>query len=296
MLIALLKLLSRVPMRWYHRLGVIVGWSGYWCARTDAKRLRENLYASGVCSSKQEYRALLKQIISQTGQGAAEWFNAWYAPRREFDRLCAECHGWEFVEAAQRRGKGIIFLLPHLGSFSVAVRYSGQRLPLTVLYRVPREPWRKPIMLSGGQNAGVSMAPADLKGVEKLLQALKRAEAVALPPDQAPNSGGGVWADFFGRPAYTMTLAKKLQRATGAALIAGFAERLPHAKGYHIQYHAVPTECFDEAVLNRVIEDMVRRCPGQYNWSYNRYKIPRAAMKKERAKARRTVEKQEESH
>ena len=151
-------------------------------------------------------------------------------------------------------------------------------------------------MLSGGQNAGVSMAPADLKGVRKLLQALKRAEAVALPPDQAPNSGGGVWADFFGRPAYTMTLAKKLQRATGAALIAGFAERLPHGKGYHIQYHAVPTECFDEAVLNRVIEDMVRRCPSQYNWSYNRYKIPRAAMKKERPKARRAVEKQEDSH
>ena len=73
MLIALLKLLSRVPMRWYHRIGGVVGWSGYWCARTDAKRLRDNLYGSGVCSTKQEYRILLKQIISQTGQGAAEW-------------------------------------------------------------------------------------------------------------------------------------------------------------------------------------------------------------------------------
>jgi KDO2-lipid IV(A) lauroyltransferase len=294
MLIAFLKLLSRVPMRWYHRLGVIVGWVGYWCARTDANRLRDNLYGSGVCSTKQEYRVLLKQIISQTGQGAAEWVKAWYAPQGEFDHLCAECHGWEFVEAAQRRGKGIIFLLPHLGSFPVAVRYSGQRLPLTVLYRVPREQWRKPIVLSGGQSAHVSLAPADLKGVEKLLQALKRAEAVALPPDQAPNSGGGVWADFFGRPAYTMTLAKKLQRATGAALIASFAERLPHGKGYRIHYHPVPTEFFDEAVLNRVLEDLVRRCPSQYNWSYNRYKTPRAAIKKRRAKARRAVEKQEE--
>ena len=79
-------------------------------------------------------------------------------------------------------------------------------------------------------------------------------------------------------------------------MIAGFAERLPHGKGYRIQYHAVPTECFDEAVLNRVIEDLVRRCPSQYNWSYHRYKVPRAAMKKERAKARRTVKKQKEPH
>lgn len=295
MLIALLKLLGRVPMRWYHRLGVVVGWLGYGCARTDAKRLRENLQGSGVCSSKQEYRALLKQIITQTGQAAAEWVKVWYALQGEFDGLCAECNGWEVVEAAQRRGKGIILLLPHLGSFPVAVRYSGQRLPLTVLYRVPREPWRRPIVLSGGQNAGVSMAPADLKGVEKLLQALKRAEAIALPPDQAPNSGGGVWADFFGRPAYTMTLAKKLQRATGAALIAGLAERLPHGKGYRVEYHAVPTEGFDEAVLNRVIEDLVRRCPSQYNWSYNRYKVPRAALKK-RANERRAVKNRQKSH
>lgn len=124
------------------------------------------------------------------------------------------------------------------------------------------------------------MAPADLKGVEQLLRALKRGEAIALPPDQAPNSKGGVWVEFFGRPAYTTTLVKKLQRATGAALIAGFAERLPDAKGYRIEYRSVPTENFDEAMLNRVIEDLVRRCPSQYIWSYNRYKIPRGALRR----------------
>jgi KDO2-lipid IV(A) lauroyltransferase len=74
-----------------------------------------------------------------------------------------------------------------------------------------------------------------------------------------------------------MTLARKLQRATGAALIAGFAERLPSGQGYRMQYFSVPTENFDEAVLNRVIEGLVRRCPSQFIWSYNRYKIPRRA-------------------
>jgi len=282
MLIAFLKFISRVPMRWYHRVGVTVGWCGYWCARRDAKRLRENLQGSGICSSEIEYRALLKESITQAGKSVTEWFKGWYAPQAEFDRLCAECHGWDLVEKAQRRGKGIIFLLPHLGSFPIAARYTGQHVPLTLLYRPPREPWRHPIILSGGQSAQISMAPTDFKGVEKLLRALKRGEGVALPPDQAPNSDGGVWADFFGRPAYTMTLVKKLQRATGAALIACFAERLPRGKGYRIEYQPVPEEDFDEAALNRVIEGLVRRCPSQYNWSYNRYKIPRAALKKAR--------------
>ncbi len=280
MLIAFLNLLARLPMRWYYHSGALVGWIGYRCARVDAARLRDNLYQSGICSDDREYRALLKEVIVESGRGVSEWLKAWYAPHAEIDRLCIDCTGWESVEAAQRGGQGIIFLLPHLGSFPIAVRYTGRRLPLTVLYRVPREPWRQPVVLAGGRNAGVSMAPADLKGVEQLLSALKRGEAVGLPPDQAPNSKGGAWADFFGRPAYTTTLVKKLQRATGAALIAGFAERLPQAKGYRIEYHSVPRENFDETRLNGAIEQLVRRCPSQYIWSYNRYKTPRAAMRR----------------
>jgi len=39
---------------------------------------------------------------------------------------------------------------------------------------------------------------------------LQRAEAVGFLPDQVPSKGEGEWAEFFGRPAYTMTLAAKL--------------------------------------------------------------------------------------
>jgi len=41
-----------------------------------------------------------------------------------------------------------------------------------------------------------------------MMRALKRGEAVGLLPDQVPPQGMGVWADFFGAPAYTMTLAR----------------------------------------------------------------------------------------
>jgi Kdo2-lipid IVA lauroyltransferase/acyltransferase len=279
MLIPFLKFISRVPMRWYHAVGVMVGWCGYRFARREASRLRENLRQSKLWSTDAEYHALLKESVTQAGKSVTEWFKGWYAPKAEFDRLC-QCHSWDVVDNAQRRGKGIIFLLPHLGSFPIATRYTGQRLPLTLLYRPPRESWRLPIMLSGGENVGITMAPTDFKGIEMLLRALKRGEGVGLPPDQAPNSDGGVWSDFFGKPAYTMTLARKLHRATGAALIGCFAERLPRGQGYRLHYRHVREENFDERALNAVIEEMVRSCPGQYNWSYNRYKTPRAAMKK----------------
>ena len=106
---------------------------------------------------------------------------------------------------------------------------------------------------------------------------MQRGEAVGLLPDQAPGVGEGAWADFFGRPAYTMTLVGAPAAATGAAVIMVFAERLPGGRGYHLHFEELPTADLDEAALNRAVEAQVRRCPEQYLWSYNRYKVPAGA-------------------
>jgi KDO2-lipid IV(A) lauroyltransferase len=277
MLIGLCKILGRVSLRWYHRTGALVGWLGYWCWPPYRERLRRTLTITGICASDEERSALLTESARQGGQGATEWFKIWFAPQSEIDRLPIECRGWDAVEEARNGGKGIIFLLPHLGSFPVVVRYIASRLPFTVLYRSPRQTWLKPLFDAGSAHSRLFMAPTDLKGIGRLLRALKKGQAVGLPPDQAPNSRGGVWADFFGRRAYTTTLPRKLQRATGAMMIAGFAERLDGGQGYRLEFQPVSPDNFDEAELNRIVEALVRRCPSQFIWSYNRYKSPRQA-------------------
>ena len=60
-----------------------------------------------------------------------------------------------------------------------------------------------------------------------MMRALRRGETVGLLPDQVPPEGMGVWAPFFGRPAYTMTLAARLVQQTGAAVLLLWGERLP---------------------------------------------------------------------
>ncbi len=282
MLTSFMKLLARLPLSWFHRVGIGVGWLMYWGSLTYARRVKENLYASGVCSSDREYRALIHETVRETGKTATEWVKVWFASDADVGRLLIEGRGWTIAEEAFRCGKGIIFLLPHLGSFQIAMRYIAQRLPLTALYRPPKQRFRESFMMAGSKNARLSMASADLSGLQKLYKALAKGEAVALPPDQAPNSRGGVWVNFFGRRAYTMTLPRKLQQATGAALIAGYAERLNHGQGFRLEFQSVEAENFDEGVLNRVVENLVRRCPGQYLWSYNRYKVPRKSEIKRR--------------
>jgi KDO2-lipid IV(A) lauroyltransferase len=88
-------------------------------------------------------------------------------------------------------------------------------------------------------------------------------------------------ADFFGHPAYTTTLVGKLQKSTGASLVLVSADRLPRAAGYALSFHPLPQLPADDAAaartLNAAQEAIIRRCPEQYLWSYNRYKRPAGA-------------------
>ena len=151
-------------------------------------------------------------------------------------------------------------------------------MPLTVLYRPPEAELaraahdRRPQPLAGAWSRRRTCAACACS-----TRRSPRGEAVGLLPDQAPGVGEGAWADFFGRPAYTMTLVRRLQQTSGAAVIMAFAERLPQGRGYRLHLEELSAGRLDEAALNRAIEAQVRRCPTQYLWSYNRYKVPAGA-------------------
>ena len=279
MLLYLLRVLARLPLSWLHAAGAALGWLVYRVSPSYAARLRENLYASGVCSGDAQCRKLLLAVAAEAGKGIAELIAVWFGADDKVARLAVACDGWSVVEAARARGKGIIIVTPHLGCFEMVSLYFVQRLPMTVMYRPPKLAWLEPVMVAGRSRWLATVAPASLGGVRTFYRTLQHGGTVGLLPDQAPGAGEGVWVDFFGRPAYTMTLAVRLQRATGAAVIMVFAERLPGGRGYHLHFEELPTAQFDEAALNRAVEAQVRRRPEQYLWSYNRYKVPAGAPK-----------------
>ena len=150
---------------------------------------------------------------------------------------------------------------------------------MTVLYRRPKRASLAPL-IEGGRGAHLKLAPADLSGVRALLKALRAGEAVGMLPDQVPGEGEGSWLPFFGRPAYTMTLAARLCDS-GATPLLAYAERLAGGRGYHLKLFPIPPLAGSledkAAAINLALETMIRDCPGQYLWGYNRYKRPKGA-------------------
>ncbi|GHU26961.1 acyltransferase [Betaproteobacteria bacterium] len=277
-MIRVFRLLSCLPLVWLHRLGAAGGWLSWLFSPTYRYHMRENMRLALGESGEKRARAA---VIAHAGRQFLELPKIWLRPLDEVVGRAVKVSGWELAEAATRAGKGILYLTPHLGCFEITAQYLSTRAPITVLYRPPKRPWLQTLIEMGRVRPQLSIASADLSGVRLLLKALKRGETVGMLPDQAPKRGEGRWLDFFGRPAYTMTLAARLSE-TGAAVLMIWAERLPGGAGYHVRLQAPsqPIEgTLDERAqrINHEIERLILQCPEQYLWGYNRYKRPRGA-------------------
>lgn len=151
------------------------------------------------------------------------------------------------------------------------------RRTLTIVYRPPRIAALEPLLLDVRGAAGVEQVRAAGAGVRTLYRRLAAGGTVGILPDQRPKAGDGVMAPFFGVPALTMVLVSRLARRTGATVVFGFAERLPHGSGFRLHFRLAPDGIADEdlevacAALNRGVENCVRDAFEQYQWTYRRF-------------------------
>ena len=266
----ILRILSLLPLRALHALGTVLGWITYGMSPTYRRHMRAHLAQAGFTDPRVRHAA-----IASAGKMIVEVPALWFRPQAEVAALVRETRGVEEALAARTQGKALLFLTPHMGCFEVTAQYAATRMPITVLYRPPKMRWLDPLMREGRSRGNVQLAPTDLKGVKQLFLALKRGEGVGFLPDQVPGKGEGEWAEFFGRPAYTMTLAMRLAERDNVACYLAYARRLPRGRGYALEVRPLPEPLPGETPtrrLNRGIEALIRECPEQYLWSYNRYK------------------------
>lgn len=274
-MVFLFRLLARLPLRVIHRLGAWLGQLVYLLSPTYRRNLRANMAQAGIDPTLQQRAA------AEAGKQMLELSRIWMRPVAEANAQVVDVHGREWLDAALAERKGVVFLTPHLGCFEITAQYLSSFGDITVLYRPPKLAGAQRLILMGRQRENLHLAPADLSGVRSLIRALKKGQMVGLLPDQAPKSGEGVWLDFFGRPAYTMTLAARLTE-TGATVLMTWGERLPDGRGYRVHFRPPKMPLSGDTVdrarqINREIEALIRQCPAQYLWGYNRYKRPRGS-------------------
>jgi KDO2-lipid IV(A) lauroyltransferase len=276
--------LAHLPLGVLHRFGTLLGWLAYWSSGRYAQRLRENL--GHVYGMRPEFHQLLRRTIAEAGRSIAELPWVWRRPVPEVLARVRQCYGLEHLEAARKNGKGLIMLTPHMGCFEIIALYLAAQMPMTIMYRPAKLTWLDRVMREGRTRGQMTLARTDVGGVRAMYKTLKRGETIGLLPDQVPGNGEGEWAEFFGRPAYTMTLVGRLMESSGAAVMMCYAIRLPQGAGYDIHFEPlnIAPEKSVAAQINAALEQVIRTCPEQYLWSYHRYKTPSGASPQDAAR------------
>ena len=283
----LFRFLSLWPLAVLHALGGALGWLVWALSPAYRAQFRAHVAQAGLPFE------VARPAIAEAGRFVAELPRLWLRPRTQSCLGNVEVSGQSHAEQAFARGKGVIFFGPHCGSFELGPQALAELYgPITAIYRPARMAWLARLESLARDRQNLTVVPASLSGIRLMHKTLKANQAVAMLTDQVPPEGLGIWAPFFGRPAYTMTLAARLALQSGAVLLPVSCERLPRGRGYRLQIwpalvdgegcegrgksDTVRADMLKVVTrVNQAIEAIVLSQPGQYLWGYARYKTPR---------------------
>jgi KDO2-lipid IV(A) lauroyltransferase len=274
---AILHLCAYLPLPIIHGIGVCIGWGLLLIPNRSRLTSEINIALCLPELSTREQRTLFRKSLRETGKTIIETSALWLRPGENALRLIKRVDGNELVEQTIAKGSGAILATPHLGAWEAAGLYGSAQFKITCLYRPLKMQELETLVQTARNRLGGNYVPATTKGIRVIYKALDQGGVVAMLPDQEPQAGTGVFAPFFGIPAYSMVFLARLAARIDTPIIFAWCERLSWGRGYHLHFRAMPESNhpdLDTAVTatNQAVENCVRECPEQYQWSYRRFK------------------------
>jgi KDO2-lipid IV(A) lauroyltransferase len=274
----LLRAFAALPLPLAHAVGTVIGW-GLVLVPNELRRIcRINISLCLPELTSAQQRRLLHTSLIEAGKTISEAGALWLWPGSRVLALVKSVSGEEHLQNALANNRGAVLATPHLGAWEMMGLYSSAHYPITSLYRHPRLAEMGKVVRQGRERLGAKLVPVDAGGVRALYQALGRGEVVGILPDQEPGAGNGEFAPLFGVQANSMALLSRLAIKTRATVIFCYAERLRHGKGYHLHFIPAPPAINQAplersvAIMNQMVETLVRERPEQYQWGYKRFR------------------------
>jgi phosphatidylinositol dimannoside acyltransferase len=264
------ELTRRVPERLGLGIAALVAPVMVRLARTQREQLRRNLRRVDPDASESELDRMVAAGFRSYTRYFVEAFRAAdLSAEAVHERTSTE--GFAHLDAALERGRGVVVLLAHHGSWDVAARWAeshGYHLAVVAEVVKPRALFEKFVRLR--EAVGLEVVPLrrgeDMK--TRLSEVLAANHMVGLLSDR-DLTGKGPIVDLFGAPSRVPAGPVVLARRTGAALVPITMRQLPGGR-WHLQVLPeidVTQGSLEEgaAAMAGGIEDLVRTDPAQWH-------------------------------
>jgi Kdo2-lipid IVA lauroyltransferase/acyltransferase len=267
------------------RVANAIGWLAFHVVANERRIALTNLdIAFGSTKSPEEKRRIARGAFQNFARSFLGLFWSKRLNSETLDRIIEIApETLRMLQAAQARGKGIIFVTFHYGEWEMlGVSTALLGFPIMVVMEQLRNPHVTRIF-ERLRGHGINQIILQRHAMPKLLKTLKRGGAVALLIDlNAVPSRGGIWLDFFGKPVFGFSGMAALAQHTGAAIIPAAGHPLPNGRIRAVYGPEIPCantgdKEADSQTTNqeclRFCEEMVRREPERWLWFYRRWKF-----------------------
>ena len=277
------RFISFIPLSWAMAFGRFLGW--VWFHIIPFRRglaMRNINRALGHELSKAEQKRTIQQLFANFAMYIVEILRIPHMTLEENKKL-VQIDGWEHVDTALERGKGVILMATHidnvdLGGCSMAMRGAPIAVVVKEMSKVAEQ-----FISMVRENTGVTIVSRNgTKNVIKEL--LAENKIVTLVVDQHLAKHRSIVCKFFGQWASTTPAPARFAFETGATIIPVVVHR-KEKDGYH---HVKVSPAFeletphgDRAMdirhnterLNEIAEGWIREYANQWWWFHKRWKV-----------------------
>jgi KDO2-lipid IV(A) lauroyltransferase len=281
-LVALIRLLGRVPLPLALALGAALGRLGWVLAPGVRRDTRASLAVAFPERSARERDAIGRASLVHLGRVAAEAVTL----HRWLDRIEEEVAVGpgviELLERARARGKGIVMALGHIGNWELTCRLSRHVQPNAAIAKRSWHPRLDELAEAFRARTAVQTFWRDDPATgRRMLKLFREGGTLGILVDQDIAGVQNVYVPFFGRPAATPRAAADLTLRFDATLLVVTCARQPGGKHLLevVEVPHRPSPPDREAEVLRITaecaavqEAAIRRHPEQWVWMHQRWK------------------------
>jgi len=274
----LMGFFSRIPLGLNRSIAVVLSRILFALNIRERRTTERNLELCFPEQTAIERKKIAQDSMAQSVRWALETSSVWLRGRDWRQSKIIKFHNRDLFDKAISSDRGVLLLIPHFGNWEMAGMWSGDQAKTTAIYRMPKIEQLDPLVRQARSASPLStLVPANSRGVMSVLKALNRGEQTIILPDQVPASGSsGVYSEFFGIPAYSLTLVHNLIKKTKPLVLFSYALRIPG--GFELGFLEPPKDIYSEDTqesvdaMNMGIEELCQLDITQYQWEYKRFK------------------------
>ena len=229
--------------------------------------------------SAEDHADLVKKSVRSQCLTYVEFIKCWGMSPEYSLSLLKDVQGEHFFTDALANQKGVIVVVPHLGSWELLNAWLNVYAAPVIMYKPNKVKGANRYVLEAREKFNATLVPTDETGIRAIFKHLKQGGLTVILPDHVPKPSGGIFSNFYGQHALSSTLVSKLASKTQCNVIGLSCIRDTHnSQHFSVICHPLSEDILSKDLqlsvdtLNAEIQKMIDIAPEQYIWSYKRFR------------------------